>query len=105
MPAKYHLKLFVTGQTPRSRRAIQNLYQTCQHMLDGRYELTIIDVLEHPELAEEEKILATPTLIKVSPPPLRRIIGDLSDVEKVLIGLDLQINGVLHHPARGSKNE
>lgn len=105
MSAKYQLKLYITGQTPRSQRAIRNLYETCQQALDGRYDLTIIDVLEHPELAEEEKILATPTLIKVSPPPLRRIIGDLSDTEKVLIGLDLQINGAFHLPLGGQKNE
>jgi len=105
MSAKYQLKLYITGQTPRSRQAIENLYQTCKAMLDGRYELTIIDVLEHPELAEEEKILATPTLIKVSPPPLRRIIGDLSDTEKVFIGLDLQLNGTFHLPQGAQKDE
>ena len=105
MSAIYQLKLYITGQTPRSRRAIENLYQTCQEMLNGRYDLTIIDVLEHPELAEEEKILATPTLIKVTPPPLRRIIGDLSDTEKVFIGLDLQINRVFHLPKGNLKDE
>ncbi|MCB8985911.1 MAG: circadian clock protein KaiB [Ardenticatenaceae bacterium] len=105
MSAIYQLKLYITGQTPRSRRAIENLYQTCQEMLNGRYDLTIIDVLEHPELAEEEKILATPTLIKVTPPPLRRIIGDLSDTEKVFIGLDLQINSVFPLPKGTLKDE
>jgi len=105
MTAKYQLTLYITGQTPRSRQAIENLYHTCKAMLDGRYEITIIDVLEHPELAEEEKILATPTLIKVSPPPLRRIIGDLSDTEKVFIGLDLQLNGTFHLPQGAQKDE
>jgi circadian clock protein KaiB len=85
----YILKLFVTGQTPRTRRAIANLQRICDEDLNGRYELQIIDVLEHPEQAETEKILATPTLIKQLPPPLRRVIGDLSDKEKVLLGLDV----------------
>ncbi len=87
--AKYQLKLYITGQTPRSIRAIDNLHRTCQRVLANQYELTIIDVLEEPHAAESEKILATPTLIKVAPPPLRRIIGDLSDTEKFLLGLDL----------------
>lgn len=83
------MKLFVTGKTPRAEQAIANLQRICREQLHGRYELEIIDVLEHPELAETEKILATPTLIKRLPPPLRRVIGDLSDKEKVLLGLDL----------------
>jgi len=86
---KYLLKLYVTGKTPRSERAIANLKAICEEELNNQYELIIIDVLERPQLAEEEKILATPTLIKQLPPPLRRIIGDLSDKEKVLLGLDL----------------
>lgn len=83
------LKLYVTGKTPRSERAIENLRRICVHELDERYEMVVIDILENPESAEEEKILATPTLIKALPPPLRRIIGDLTDKEKVLLGLDL----------------
>jgi circadian clock protein KaiB len=86
---KYMLKLYVTGQTPKSERAIQNLRRICEEDLGGRYEVIIIDVLERPQLAEEEKILATPTLVKALPPPLRRVIGDLSQKEKVLLGLDL----------------
>jgi circadian clock protein KaiB len=86
---KIKLKLYVTGKTPRSERAIANLHQLCKEALEGRYELSIIDVLEHPQLAENEKIIATPTLIKELPPPLRRVIGDLSDKEKVLLGLDI----------------
>ena len=89
MTNQYLLKLFITGRTARSERAIANLQQLCRDALDSRYELTIIDVLDRPQLAEEEKILATPTLIKELPPPLRRIIGDLSDRDKVLLGLDL----------------
>ncbi len=83
------LKLFITGHTPRSEQAIANLRAICENELGGQYELVIIDVLERPQLAEDEKILATPTLIKQLPPPLRRIIGDLSDKDKVLLGLDL----------------
>ena len=88
--AAYVLKLYVTGSSPRTSIAIANLRRICEHELQGRYELQIIDVLEHPQLAEDEKILATPTLIKHLPPPLRRVIGDLSDREKVLLGLELQ---------------
>lgn len=87
--SKYLLKLYVTGQTPRAERAIANLRRICEEDLGGQYELQIIDVLEHPQLAEDEKILATPTLIKRLPPPLRRVIGDLSDKDKVLLGLDV----------------
>ena len=86
---KYLLKLYVTGRTPRSERAIANLQQICEEELPDKYEMVIIDILERPQLAEDEKILATPMLIKQLPPPLRRIIGDLSDKEKVLLGLDL----------------
>ena len=70
--------------------AISNLKRICEQELEGRYELEIIDVLEYPQLAEDEKILATPTLIKQLPPPLRRVIGDLSDKEKVLFGLEVR---------------
>ena len=87
---KYLLKLYVTGRTPRSERAIANLQQICEQELSDKYEMVIIDILERPQLAEDEKILATPMLIKQLPPPLRRIIGDLSDKDKVLLGLDLQ---------------
>jgi circadian clock protein KaiB len=86
---QYTLKLYITGNTPRAERAISNLRRICEEDLGGAYEMVIIDVLERPQLAEDEKILATPTLIKHLPPPLRRIIGDLSDTEKVLLGLDL----------------
>ena len=86
---KFKLRLYITGKTPKSERAIANLKEICEKELKGLYELQIIDVLEYPQLAEDEKILATPTLIKDLPPPLKRIIGDLSDSEKVLLGLDL----------------
>ena len=79
----------MTGNTPRAQNAIANLRRICDEQLRGEYELEIIDVLEHPELAESDKILATPTLIKQLPPPLRRVIGDLSDKDKVLLGLEV----------------
>ena len=88
--AKYLLKLYVTGHTPRAEVAIDNLRRICEDDLGGRYDVEIIDVLAHPQLAEDEKVLATPTLIKSLPPPLRRVIGDLSDKEKVLLGLDVR---------------
>jgi circadian clock protein KaiB len=87
---KYLLKLFITGQTPRARSAIDNISRICEEQLAGQYEMIIVDVLEEPQAAEDDKIIATPTLIKMMPPPLRRIIGDLSDTEKVLMGLDLK---------------
>ena len=75
--------------TPRAQLAIANLQRICETDLGGKYTLEVIDVLEHPDQAERDKILATPTLIKQLPPPLRRVIGDLSDKEKVLLGLDV----------------
>ena len=87
---KFLLKLYVTGQTPKSERTIANLRRICEEELKGQYELRIIDVLERPQLAEDDKILATPTLTKELPPPLRRVIGDMSDIDKVLLGLDIQ---------------
>jgi circadian clock protein KaiB len=87
---KYLLTLYVTGTSPRAQIAIANLESICQQELQGQYELEIIDVLQHPQRAEDEKILATPTLIKQLPPPLRRVIGDLSDKAKVLLGLEVR---------------
>jgi len=86
----YLLKLYVTGSSPRAETAVANLRRICEQELRGRYELQIIDVLKEPQLAEDEKILATPTLIKQLPPPLRRVIGDLSDTGKVLLGLEVR---------------
>jgi circadian clock protein KaiB len=88
---KYVLKLYITGKTPRAERAIATLQRICEEELNGKYKLHIVDVLEHPQLAEDDKILATPTLIKMLPAPLRRIIGDMSDTEKVLLGLDVLV--------------
>lgn len=86
---KYRLRLYITGRTINSQTAIDNLRQICETDLKGNYRIEVIDVLEHPLLAEDEKILATPTLVKQLPEPVRKIIGDLSDREKVLLGLDL----------------
>lgn len=88
--SEYVLTLYVTGTSPRTNIAIANLNRICTQELGGRYELEIVDVLEDPQRAEDEKILATPTLIKQLPPPLRRVIGDLSDKEKVLLGLEVR---------------
>ena len=79
----------MTGASPRTGAAVANLRRICEEELEGQYDLEIIDVLEFPELAEDERILATPTLIKSLPPPLRRVIGDLSNKEKVLLGLEV----------------
>lgn len=84
----YRLRLYITGLTPHSQRAISNLQDIVDRDLRGRCEVEIIDVLEDPISAEEDKILATPTLVRKLPEPVRKIIGDLSDLEKVYIGLD-----------------
>lgn len=85
----YVLKLYVAGNTPNSLRALKTLKNILEEEFQGVYALKVIDVIKNPQLAEEDKILATPTLAKVLPLPVRKIIGDLSDREKVLIGLDL----------------
>lgn len=87
---KYLLKLYVTGSSARSDAAIRNLKRICKDELNDCYELEVIDVVKHPELAEKDRILATPTLVKQLPPPLRRVIGDLSDRDKVLLGLEVR---------------
>ncbi|MGD1900477.1 MAG: circadian clock protein KaiB [Phormidesmis sp.] len=85
----YILKLYVAGNTPSSTIALRTLNKILEEEFQGVYALKVIDVLKNPQLAEEDKILATPTLAKILPPPVRKIIGDLSDRERVLIGLDL----------------
>lgn len=94
------LRLFVTGRSGHTQQALKNLETICQEELEGDYKIEVIDVLENPQLAEDEKILATPTLIKMLPPPLRKIVGDLSNREKVLLGLDL-----VRHKADNKKEE
>lgn len=85
----YLLRLYVTGSTPRSIRAIQNLRAMCEAHLTGRYEIEVIDIYQQPEQAETGQIVVTPTLIKSLPPPVRSVIGDLSDADRVLISLDI----------------
>jgi len=87
---RYELRLYVAGTTPRSARAIANIKEICEEQLKGRYDLRVIDLYQQPALAEGDQIIALPTLIRKLPPPLRRLIGDLSDHERVLIGLDLK---------------
>jgi len=87
---KYILRLYITGTTSRSALALENLKKICEEYLEGRYELEVIDLYQTPRLAIDEQIIAAPTLIKKLPLPFRRIIGDMSNVEKVLLGLDLK---------------
>ena len=97
----YVLKLYVAGNTPNSVRALKTLNNILEQEFQGVYALKVIDVLKNPQLAEEDKILATPTLAKVLPPPVRKIIGDLSDRERVLIGLDLLYEELTDNAADG----
>jgi circadian clock protein KaiB len=87
---KYILRLYVAGITPNSLRAIDNIKKICEEHLQGRYELQVIDLYQQPVLARGEQIIAAPTLIKKLPLPLRKIIGDMTNVERVLVGLDLR---------------
>lgn len=87
--ATYVLKLYVTGATPRSLRAIENIERICRENLAGQFELEVIDIMHRPESAKDGGIVAVPTLVKELPHPLRRIIGDLSDTERVLVGLNI----------------
>jgi circadian clock protein KaiB len=91
---RWVLRLYVAGQTPRSLRAVANLEQICSVQLQGRYKLEVIDLYQQPQLAQGEQIIAVPTVIRRLPEPLRMLIGDMSDSERVLIGLDLLAKGV-----------
>ena len=88
-PAKYVLRLYVSGSTLKSALAVENIKRICEQHLKNRYELEVIDIYQQPNLARDEQIVAVPTLIKRLPPPVRRLIGDLSNLKKVLFGLDL----------------
>jgi circadian clock protein KaiB len=85
----YQLRLYIAGQSPRSITAVSNLKRICEVHLDGRYAIEVIDLIEQPHLAKADDILAIPTLVRRLPPPIRKIIGDLSDVDRVLLGLDI----------------
>lgn len=88
-PSLWELRLYIAGQTPKSLAAIANLRRICDDHLAGRYRVEVIDLLETPELAEGDQIIAIPTLVRTLPEPIRRIIGDLSNTEKALVGLQL----------------
>ena len=87
---KYVLRLYVTGQTPRSIKSVENLQRLCEKHLPGRFSLEVIDIYQQPALAAEGQIIAAPTLIKAMPLPLRRLVGDFSDANRVVLGLDLK---------------
>ena len=89
-PQVWNLRLYVAGQTPKSIRAFANLKVLCEEHLKGRYQIEVIDLVEHPQLARGDQIVAIPTLVRKLPEPVRKIIGDLSSTERVLVGLDLQ---------------
>jgi len=88
--AKWELKLYVAGQTPRSLQAFANLKRICEEHLAGEYHIEVVDLVENPQLAKGDQILALPTLVRKLPQPMRKIIGDLSNTERVLVGLDLR---------------
>jgi len=87
---EWKLRLYIAGATPKSMTALANLKKICEEYLPGKYQLEVIDLLENPRLAAGDQILAIPTLVRKLPEPMTKIIGDLSDVERVLVGLDLQ---------------
>jgi circadian clock protein KaiB len=89
-PVQYRLRLYVAGQSARSVTAIANLKRVCEEHLEGRYSVEVIDLLEQPQLAKGDQILAVPTLVLKLPEPVRKIIGDLSNTDRVLVGLDLK---------------
>ncbi len=89
-PGHYHFRLYVAGRTAKSLAAVANLKRVCEEYLAGRYEIEVIDLLQNPKLAAGDQILAIPTLVRRLPAPLKRIIGDLSNTEKVLVGLDIR---------------
>ncbi len=87
---KYLLRLYVAGATPKSTQAIMNIKKICEEHLKGRYDLEVIDIYQQPVLTKGEQIIAAPTLVKKLPPPLRKFIGSMADVERILVGLDLK---------------
>ncbi|MEO7162180.1 MAG: circadian clock KaiB family protein [Bdellovibrionia bacterium] len=91
---RFLLRLYITGMTPQSLRAIKNIKKVCEERLTSRYDLEVIDIYQSPKLAKEEQIVAAPTLVRILPQPLKRMIGDLSDEERVLLGLELLKNKI-----------
>jgi circadian clock protein KaiB len=100
--AYFVLRLYITGTTSQSTRAILNIRKICEEHLEGRYELEVVDISQHPTLAIGEQIIAAPTLIKKLPLPLRRFIGDMSQTERILLGLDLRVAAVNASSARST---
>ena len=93
---KWELRLYTAGQTPKSLAAIKNLKKVCEEHLAGRYEIEIVDLLKNPRLAKDDQIVAIPTLVRKLPDPVRKIIGDLSDTERALVGLQLRPQSTEH---------
>jgi circadian clock protein KaiB len=93
------MRLYVAGSSPHSTRAITNIRKICEEHLDGRYDLEVVDIAQHPELTAGEQIIAAPTLIKISPLPIRRFIGDMSRTDRILLGLDLRPASAMASPA------
>lgn len=89
-PKKWQLRLYIAGKTPKSVTAFANLQQLCEEHLAGEFEIEVIDLIENPRLAQDDQIVAIPTLVRKLPPPIRKIIGDLSDTERTLVGLQLR---------------
>ena len=89
-PESWELRLYVAGATPRATKALENLKKICEEYLAGKYSIEVIDLLTNPKLARGDQILALPTLVRKLPVPVRKIIGDLSDTERVLVGMDLR---------------
>jgi circadian clock protein KaiB len=89
-PESWDLCLYIAGETPRAMAALENLTRLCEEYLAGRYHIQVIDLLQNPQLARSDQILAVPTLVRKLPPPLRKIIGDLANKERVLVGLNLR---------------
>jgi circadian clock protein KaiB len=100
--AHYVLRLYIAGMTPRSTLAIQNIRKICEEHLEGRYDLQVVDIYQQPVLAEGEQIIAAPTLVKKLPLPLRRFIGDMSNTERILVGMDLRTAEEKRAAAQGS---
>jgi circadian clock protein KaiB len=96
--AEWSLRLYTAGQSPKSLRALANLKKICDEHLDGRYHIQVVDLLKNPELARGDQIFAIPTLVRQLPVPIRQILGDLSNVERTLVGLDLRPRDKSHKP-------
>ena len=102
---RYVLRLYIAGMTPRSTLAIQNIRKICEEHLEGRYDLEVVDFYQQPTLAEGEQIIAAPTLVKKLPLPLRRFIGDMSNTERIIVGMDLRTASEKRAAAEGTPQQ